>query len=159
MAGAMKANAASGEIAGFIAKFSPEMVRTIKACRAKMRRIFPRGYELVYDNYTALAFGYAPSERASEVPVSFAAYPRWATLFFLQGAALKDPLGLLEGSGSRVRSIRLESASDLGKVAIKALIAQAVKPRAKQFAAAPRITTVVRAVSAKQRPRRPVAKS
>jgi hypothetical protein len=151
----MKDRTASGEIAAFIAKFSPEMVTTIKACRARMRKLFPRGYELVYDNYNALAFGYGPSERASEIPVSFAAYPRWATLFFLQGAALKDPLGLLEGSGSRVRSVRLESAADLGKVAIKALIAQAVKPREKQFAAAPRITTVVRAVSARQRPRRP----
>jgi len=135
------------------------MARTIKACRAKMRMIFPRGYELVYDNYNALAFGYGPSVRASEVPVSFAAYPRWATLFFLQGVSLNDPVGLLEGSGSRVRSVRLESAADLGKAAIKALIAQAVKPRAKQFAAAPRITTVVRAVSAKQRSRRPGAKS
>jgi hypothetical protein len=142
-------------IAGFIAKYTPELGRSLEDCRARMRAFMPRGYELVYDNYNALVFGYGPSERTSSAPLSLAAYPRWVTLFFLQGAALEDPLRLLEGSASRVRSVRLRSAADLDKPAIVALVKQAMQPRASEFAAAPPIRTVVKSVSARQRPRRP----
>lgn len=143
------------EVAGFIARFTPELGRTLEACRARMHVLVPRGYELVYDNYNALVFGYGPSEKTSEVPLSLAAYPRWVTLFFLQGAALDDPHGLLAGSGSRVRGVRLETAADLDRPEILVLVKQALQPKAAGFSAAPPIKPVVKSVSARQRPRRP----
>ena len=69
--------------------------------------------QLVYDNYNALAIGFGPSERASEAIFSIVLYPRWVTLFFLQGAGLADPKRLLKGSGKVVRHIVLASAADL----------------------------------------------
>jgi hypothetical protein len=151
----MNTDPVASQVAEFTAKYAPAIARTVHACRVRMHALVPRGYELVYDNYNALVFGYGPSEKASEAPLSLAAYPRWVTLFFLQGAALEDPLALLEGTGSQVRSVRLESEADLDKTEIKSLVARAIASRAEEFATAPKIRTLVKSVSTKQRPRRP----
>jgi hypothetical protein len=148
----------SAQIDEFIDKYTPDMASTIRACRAKMQVNLPRGYELVYDNYNALVFGYAPSDKTSEAFISLAAYPKWVTLFFLQGVSLSDPLSILEGTGNQVRGIRLLQATDLDKVEVKNLIAQAQKPWATMYESAPPLRTVVKSVSTKQRPRRPEPK-
>ena len=143
-------------IAKAIAKYTPKMRREIEAARKKMRARIPRGYEMVYDNYNALVFAYCSSERPSEAQVSIAAMPRWVTLFFIQGIKLDDPGKLLLGDGKQVRSVRLEGgAADLDRPAVRALIEQALAPFAEAFAAAPKLTTVIRSVSEKQRARRP----
>jgi Domain of unknown function (DU1801) len=141
-------------ISDFIDKYTPEISAAIVACRARVRPAFPRGYELIYDNYNALVFGYAASERTSDAVLSIAAYPRWVTLFFLNGASLKDPCKLLEGTGSQVRSVRLKTPEQLDAPSVHDLIAQASKPLITALAAAPPLTTVIKLVSAKQRPRR-----
>jgi hypothetical protein len=148
----------ASKVAGFIGKYSPEIARDIAVCRRKMQALVPRGYELVYDNYNALAIGYGPGQKASDAILSIAAYPRWVTLFFLYGAKLRDPDSLLQGAGSRVRSIKLQSPDDLDRADVKRLISQALSPHTEAFATCARIKTIVKSVSAKQRPRRPAAK-
>jgi hypothetical protein len=44
---------------------------------------------------------------------------------FFHGAALADPAGLLEGTGRRMRHVKLKPRSDLDASALKALIAAA----------------------------------
>jgi hypothetical protein len=139
----------------FLAKYTPEMQKTAKAARRKMRALFPKAVELVYDNYNALVIGYGPTERASDALCSIAVYPKWVTLFFLRGTEMQDPDGLLKGGGKIVRQIRLDDASDLDKPAVKKLIRQAIGLADVPFA---RRRLVIRSVSAKQRPRRPAAK-
>jgi len=80
----------------------------------------------VYDNYNALAIGFGPSERASEAIFSIAVYPRWVSLFFLQGAKLPDPDNVLRGSGSRVRHLVLTEPDVLEQPAVKKLMALAL---------------------------------
>ena len=111
---------------------------------------------MVYDNYNALAVGFGPGERASEAILSIAVYPRWVSLFFLQGSRLKDPARLLKGSGTRVRHIVLGEARDISSTDVDALIAAAlaaaktpIDPKAKR-------RLIIKSVSVKQRPRRPV---
>ncbi len=99
---------------------------------------------------------FGPSERASEAIFSIALFPRWVSLFFLQsGAKLPDPQKLLKGSGKRVRHIVLEGAATLDKPAVQALIAHALERAAKPLDATNRRRTVIKFISAKQRPRRP----
>jgi hypothetical protein len=50
----MDTNSAESRIAEFIAKYTAEMAAKIIASRKKLRALFPRGYELVFDNYNAL---------------------------------------------------------------------------------------------------------
>jgi hypothetical protein len=148
---------AEKQLAGFLAKFTPEIERVAKRTRAKMRARLPGAMELVYDNYNALAIGYGPSEKASEAIFSIALFPRWISLFFLQAKGLKDPAGLLQGSGHVARHIVLESANDLEKPAICDLMEQTLKlAKVPLDSKAPR-KLVIKSVSAKQRPRRPAS--
>lgn len=146
------------QIDAFIAKYSPQVASDLRGARARLRAMFPHGHELVYDNYNALVFGFSPTERASQAFISVAAYPQWINLFFAHGASLSDPDGLLKGSGSRVRSIRLQSAEHLLEPAIQALIAQSAAPFREACQKAGPLQTTIRAVSARQRPRQPAAK-
>ena len=155
----MNPMSSESRITEFIGKYTPEVATTIAGCRERLRALFPRGYELVFDNYNALVFGFAPSEKSSESFLSIAAYPRWVTLFFLNGATLRDPGKLLQGSGSQVRGIRLNTPDDLDRDGIKMLIAQAISPIAGALNAAPPLETIVKLVSLKQRPRRPPLRS
>jgi hypothetical protein len=90
---------ARSQIATSLAKYSPDMACQFRTARATLRRIFPRGYELVYDTYNGLGCGFSPTPRSSDVLTSVLAYPRWVTPFFFEGRNLEDPEGLLQGSG------------------------------------------------------------
>jgi hypothetical protein len=142
-------------IKGFIDAYAPDVAAQLRACRKKLHALFPRGHELVYDNYNALVFAFGPTGRAGDIVLSIAGYPRWVTLFFLHGATLDDPEGLLEGGGKQVRGVRLVDAKDLDKPAVRALIGEALRPAAAKMKAADPRTTTIQSVSAKRRPRKP----
>lgn len=81
-------------IDGFLAAYTPEIAATAPACRHTPQGLFPQGYELVYDNYNALVFAFASTDRASGAILSIAVYARWVTRFFAHGVDLPDPQGL-----------------------------------------------------------------
>jgi hypothetical protein len=143
----------------FIDKYSPELAREGRAALRRLRRMVPGAVELVYDNYNWLVVGFGPSERASDAVFSLVFAPRWLALCFLQDApALPDPHRLLRGSGKVVRNVRLPSARDLDTPPVRALIAAALKQTDAPIRPAGRGRIVIRAISRKQRPRRPPAK-
>ncbi len=144
-------------IAGFLDKYTPEMVAAATESRARLRKEIPGGTEFIYDNYNALVFGYGPSERPSEAVLSLAIMPRWVTLCFLKGARLPDPKGLLRGSGNIVRNIRLKDPAHLDDPDVRNFIRQAIDGASPSFLGGDQ-DTVIKSVSAKQRPRRPAAK-
>lgn len=139
----------------FLARYTPKLAGEMEAARAWLHARIPSGFELIYDNYNALGTGFGPTRRPSDLVVSLVAYPRWVTLFFLKGAGLADPHGLLSGKGARVRSIRLENAAMLEDPRVAALLEAALKAHAVAFKAAPPLTTVVQSVSPSHKPRRP----
>jgi len=151
----MNAIAIESQIAVFLGRYTPAVEAQLREARTRLRAMFPRGFELVYDNYNALVFGISPTERTPDAFLSVAGYPKWVTLFFLHGAALHDPNGLLEGRGKQVQSVRLKDPADINSPEVEALIAQAVLPYEPALLTAPTLTTIVKLVSAKQRPRRP----
>lgn len=142
------------QLAGFIAKFSPENARAIRAARRKMRQRLPHAVELVYDNYNFFVIGYGPSERASEAIFSIAAQASGVALCFLQGAKLPDPKKRLRGSGNVVRNVKLESAETLDDPDVKALIKVALERAKVPMPAKGAHRLIIKSVSAKQRPRR-----
>jgi len=147
------------QLAGFIAKFSPENATLIRAARKKMRARLPRPIELVYDNYNFFVIGFGPNQKPAAAIFSIAAQAKGVSLCFLQGAGLPDPKGILRGSGNVVRNIRLESAATLDRPEVEALI-QAALDRAKTPMDPKGVhQLIIRSVSAKQRPRRPQIES
>jgi hypothetical protein len=143
------------QLDGFIAKYSPDIGALARAALAKMRARLPGAIELVYDNYNALAIGFSPTERTSDAIFSIALWPRWVSLFFLQGAGLPDPNRLLKGSGKVARHIVLDDPDDLDRPAVQDLIAGALECARTPLAGAGPGRIVIKSVSAKQRPRRP----
>jgi hypothetical protein len=145
----------TAQLRAILAKYSPEISAQAKAIQKKMRARYPSALELVYDNYNALVLGFGPTERASEAIFSVAIYPSWINLFFLQGKTLPDPKKILQGHGNQVRHIRLTSPATLDDPAVVALM-QAATTRAKvPFDPNGRHRLIIRAIAAKQRPRRP----
>jgi hypothetical protein len=144
---------AATQLTAFIARFDPGIAKLATAARAKLRRQLRGAVEMVYDNYNALVIGFSPTERPSDAVVSLALYPKRVNLFFLQGKHLDDPSHLLQGDGNQVRFIRLDDrAAVLETPAIRALIGDAIAFGDVPFRGRGRV--VVRAVAAKQRPRR-----
>ncbi|MDP9205020.1 MAG: DUF1801 domain-containing protein [Gemmatimonadota bacterium] len=144
------------QITVFLDKYTPEIVAAAAESRTRLRKQIPGGIEFVYDNYNALVFGYGPSERPSEAVLSLAIMPQWVTLCFLKGAKLSDPKGLLRGTGNIVRNIRLREPEHLEERDVRDLIRQAVAAATPSFpTGGGRQTTVIKSISAKQRPRRP----
>ena len=151
------ADAVERRIAVFVDRYTPAIAAQLRDARQRLRAHFPRGVEMVFDNYNALVFGIGPTDRTRESFISIAGYPKWVTLFFLDGAGLHDPQGLLDGDGKQVRGIRLKTPADLDSPAVAALIAQAIAPHRDALAAAAPLSTVIKAEVEKQRPRRPAA--
>lgn len=143
------------QIDGFLGKYTPEIARQLRAARVHLQGYLPRGYELVFDNYNALVFGYSPNEKSTGAIVSVAGYPKWSTLFFLHGTQLDDPDGLLEGSGKTVRSVRLQPFDRLTSPEVHSLLLQAIALADGAFDAAPPLSTVIKTVVARQRARKP----
>ncbi len=151
----MKGKLPEEQLAGFIAKYTPEVGELAQAVLAKMRRRMPGAVEMVYDNYSFLVIGFGPTERPSEAVFSIVLSPRWVSLCFLHGARLTDPNRLLQGGGKQVRHIRLDGAAVLDKPAVRALMAQAIERAAKPLDRKSPGRIMIKSISAKQRPRRP----
>lgn len=103
------------------------MAKLTRAVLARMRNRLPGAVEMVYDKKNSLVIGFCSAERASNVINSIAVYSKWINLYFFEGDTLPDPEGLLQGTGSMVRSIRITTPADLDRPAVKALIAEALK--------------------------------
>jgi hypothetical protein len=144
------------QLAGFLARFSPEVARAARAALRKMRARLPGAVELVYDNYNALAIGFGPNERATDAVFSIAVLPRRPSLVFIYGAGLPDPEGLLSGGGNQVRHIQIldPTASVLDTPAVRALMRAALADAQPKIDSRARRRLVIKSVSKKQRPRR-----
>ena len=147
------------EIAGFIARFDPPVARMIRAARAALRKRLPTAVEQVYDNYNFLAIGYCSTERTSDCIMSLAASAHGVALSFYYGASLPDPHGILLGGGKQNRFVRLESAAALRQPAVEALIQAAVATARTRLPPRGRGYSMVKSVSARQRPRQKAAGS
>jgi len=58
-------------------------------------------------------------------------HKKWVNLGFYQGADLADPAGLLEGTGAKMRHVKIRSVDDANQPAVQALIRQALDKRRK----------------------------
>jgi hypothetical protein len=150
---------ATAQLKQFIDKFEPKQRALIRGVRRMLRQRFPTATEMVYDNYNFFVIGYSPTQRPSDAIVSIAAAANGVAVCFIHGATLRDPTNLLTGSGNQTRFLRVPSVSVLRRSDVDALFKAAVANSRMKFASQGRGSLVIRSVSAKQRPRRKVARS
>ena len=116
---------ANVQFSGFLSRFPPEIVALVKRSLPKLRRAFPGSYQLIYNYTKSLVVAFGMSERGYEAIVAVGIFPGQVRLYF--DKSLPDPKGLLEGSGTKVRSVALKAASDLDRGDIQALIKAAIR--------------------------------
>ncbi len=142
------------ELASFIDKFEPSVAKLIRECRAEMRRLLPTAVEIVYDNYNFFVIGYCSTEKPSDCIVSIAAASNGVGLSFYRGASVPDPEGLLQGEGKQNRFIRLSSAERLRVPGLVRLVHAAESIGKTPLPKTGNPPTIIKSVSAKQRPRK-----
>lgn len=142
------------QLAGFIAEYDPAVATLVCTARTAMRKRLPTAIELVYDNYNFLAIGYCSTERTSDCIASLAVSPKGVALSFYYGATLPDPEHVLLGSGKQNRYVRLATAATLRSPAVQALLRAAIRQARTPLPRTGKGCTVIKSVSATQRPRR-----
>ncbi len=148
-------NEAEAQLEMFLGRYLPAVAAIGRGAVRQLRTRLPGCDVLVYDNYQALAVGFSPDGKTGSAFLSVALYPRWVNLFFLQGAGLPDPEGLLQGAGSTVRHVRLAGVGDLDVPYIRSMIETAITQAPAPYAAERPGRLVIRSISANQKPRRP----
>jgi len=145
------------QIEGFLAKFDPAVAKQVKSARTALRKRFPTAIEQLYDNYNFFVIGFCATERTSDCIVSIAASAKGVALSFYRGADVPDPHRILLGSGKQNRFIRIESAKTLSDPKVKALLTAAADGAPNKLPKTGKGYTMIKSVSAKQRPRRKAA--
>jgi hypothetical protein len=112
----------------------------------------PGAYELVYDAYNALSIPFATSEKLSDAFVAVVVYSKHVNLAFNRGAELDDPQGLLQGTGSLIRHVRIDEAKDLASAGLVRLVRAAARHAGYEKGLAGKL--VIKRIYPRKRPRR-----
>lgn len=106
-----------------------EPMRPILArLRETILKIDPEACETVRLGDRAATYGLGP-RKVIDGYAYVMPHSEWVNLGFFQGARLSDPHGLLEGSGAKLRHVKIRSTADADRPEIRELIAAAVAER------------------------------
>jgi hypothetical protein len=88
--------------------------------RRLLLKLLPESEETVDPTASVLSYGYGPGYRGMICTLLLS--KSGVKVGLVNGAALPDPAGLLEGSGKKHKYIQLKTASDLDRADVKQLI-------------------------------------
>jgi hypothetical protein len=103
-----------------LAEHSPELQAIERALRATIRREVPDAVEQVDFANKLIAFGRSMKMRG--LLFAIIAHTSWVNLQLADGVDLPDPNGIIEGSGKRIRHIKVRSADAASSEPIVAAI-------------------------------------
>jgi hypothetical protein len=108
------------DIDRLLAERSPEIQAVARALREVIRSELPGGVEQVDFGNKLIAFGHSMKMR----DLLFAVIPHTAhvNLQLADGVELPDPTGIVEGTGKRIRHVKLRSLGDVGRADVRALV-------------------------------------
>ena len=96
--------------------------------RALVLELDPDAHEVVRLGDKATTIGVGP-KKMSEGYVYILPYKNWVNLGFYKGADLPDSSGILEGTGKKLRHIKMRTIADAERPAARSLIAAALAER------------------------------
>lgn len=100
----------------------------MRALRELIVRLHPDVHEVVRLGDRAATYGVGPRKMIDGYAYILP-YQSWANLGFYRGADLKDPAELLEGTGSKMRHIKIRTVDDVKRAAVRALLVEALRER------------------------------
>src|SRR6266849_9934398 len=111
----------------FLKPYDREIQKLALQVRALVLEEMAPCYENIYDAYSAVAIGYGTSDRLRDGIFHIAVYSQHVNLGFNDGATLDDPKGILQGSGNRIRHIKIKTPEDIKRPEIGSYIRRARK--------------------------------
>ena len=109
----------------FLAPFPLAVQETALWLRAFVWDLYPESNELIYDNYNALAFGFALSDKLADTFCSVAVYAKHVNFGFNRGSEIADPEKMLSGQGSQYRYLPVPDTNNFPKEYVSKLLDEA----------------------------------
>ena len=117
-----------GSFDDLMVEVDPELERIARTLRAVILDVDPGAVEVVRLGDRAATYGVGP-KKMSEGYVYVMPQSAWVNLGFYKGADLDDPLGLLEGTGAKMRHVKVRSFAETEQPELRALVSMAVAER------------------------------
>lgn len=114
-----------------LASARPELRPACESLHELISSLHEGFVEVVWPKQRIASFGVGP-RKMSEHYAYIAVYASHVNLGFYHGASLSDPTGLLEGTGARLRHVRLRSVAEAKNRAVAALLREAIADRKRQ---------------------------
>lgn len=108
------------DVARLLAEHPPEQQAIEQALRATIRREFPDAVEQVDFGNKLIAFGRSMKMRG--LLFALIAHKSWVNLQLADGAELPNAAGLIEGTGKRIRHVKVRSVEDASSPAVVAIV-------------------------------------
>ena len=102
----------------------PEAQALALELRALVRRLVPEAQEKIYPGWGVADYGTDAPGRGF---MSIGPQKGYVNLYFMNGVDLLDPDELLEGTGKRLKHVKIRQPEDLKKRSLHALIGQAAR--------------------------------
>jgi hypothetical protein len=131
----MPINKTHGSFEDFLHAAGPRLRPLCQALRNLVASLDTSFVEVVWLRQEIASFGVGP-KKMTEHYAYIGIQRSYVNLGFYHGAALRDPAQLLEGTGKRLRHIKIRSAAEVKNAAIATLLRNAIDDRRKQNRAA-----------------------
>ncbi len=102
----------------------PEAQQLALELRALVRRLLPNAREKIQRGWGVADYGFGDSGRGF---ITIGPQIGYVNLYFMNGVDLPDPTHLLEGTGKKLRHVKIRQPEDLKNKALHALIKRAAK--------------------------------
>ena len=113
------------QIKSFLEPFNNEIISLTLQLREFLKEETKPTIELVGDSTISLNIGYGFTEKAWDCFCAIIVYSQHINISFPSGAFLSDPQGLLQGTGKKIRHIRINELDDIKTKAVKDLLLEA----------------------------------
>ena len=136
------------QISAVLEPYPPEIQRLAQDLRVYLKEKTKPTYELAGKLAQSFNIGYGFTTTAWDCYCAIIVYRKHINLSLPSGAFLSDPEGLLHGTGSRVRHLKLNCLEDLKTDAVNRILSEAKKnalgPGGPRGEVPDRVTTVVK---------------
>lgn len=121
------------EYVEFLTPYPPATQDLARALRARLIELLPPCIETVWDATNAVGVAYGFTEKNADHFIHLPVYTKYVNIGFSHGAYLDDPEKRLQGTGARIRHIRLTKVEDLDDPYVIGLIRQASQSASEGF--------------------------
>jgi hypothetical protein len=119
--------AVEADVARLVADHPPELRAIEDALRREIRAAAPTIVERIDFGNRLIAFGWSMAMR--DLLFAIICHRDWVNVQFADGADLPDPDGLVEGTGKRIRHVKVRTIADVARPALRRLVRAQIERR------------------------------